>query len=1133
MGDIPVTGFKSDKARALLAFLAMEGEIPHTRASLATLLWPDLSEQTAHSNLRSVLANLRSIIEKKNGLTAPILLADYQTLQLKGNAITCDVTTFERRIAAGQLKEAVSVYRGRLLQEFYSSSPLFDDWQQMRADALHQKAMQAFTTLIQINLNSGNLAQALQYAQQQLTLDPLNEDAHQNAIYLLALNGQISAALSQAAVCSLMLMKEMGVKPSPETLALEQAILKRQKLPVPRLLKKNDLQFLASTASQVRRLVPRETELKTLNAHLAEAMDGNGKIIFVSGDAGSGKTTLIEAFAAQAAANYPNLITLSSTCTMHTELATPFYPFHEVITQLTHSPEQTEKLSAADPVTTRPLDSLNSFVLKVLNEVAPDLEKLLRLDITTYPIQRTDQRENVFSLSLQRSNLYQQSADLLVRLSNEHPLLITLDDLQWIDADSLDLLHFLGTRLKGQPILVVGAYRCDEVNAGSSGKTHLLENYLHEFQRLYGDNAVDLNQSDGRAFVDDYLNTTPNRLSQEFHETLYQHTGGHALFTVELVESLKKTGYLNLDEQHLWVDRPEIDWNQLPARVEAIIQQRLKRLPVFWQHALAVASVEGETFTGEVLAAVLDSQPSTIIQGLSRVAGRQHGLVKLEAVQMVNGQRLSIFRFRHSIYQNYLYQRLDAAEHSILNEAFGNVLENIYRNNENTDAISARLAYHFKQGGQAQKAAGYYYRSGHAALQASAFLEAENHLNCAYALLQSALQNTENSRLAMRILDDLSLVDLALYGWGSEERNQILKAANQVAMHTGTESEQLLINTRIIGNLVGGGALQTADQKSLEILSQSNALEMNVDTIHARMIRSISSIFLGHLREGLSAQEEVFAYIANHRTDPAFRGKTTEEQMARVAQVTGLLLTGWPVQAETQLKLILASARQDPSPLILGIGLTIGGITKSLLLEDDPAVCAYAQELIDTPALKDFQAYLPWIEFMDGWLDFNSGQQRAGLKKLKHWGEQYKTGSHFLGLPFLYRTLADSLRQAGQAAAAERIFDFSLQTIEKGSGSFATQADFIRLRGECQLAQGDAVKAEASFREAILSARKQGATLLELKAATSLVRLKTAQGSASAERACLSQVYASFSEGWDTAPLKTAAKVLNQNNPDV
>jgi DNA-binding SARP family transcriptional activator/energy-coupling factor transporter ATP-binding protein EcfA2 len=1128
MGTAPITGFKSDKARALLAFLAMQPGIPHSRSSLAALLWPDLPEQTALSNLRSALANLRSIIEKKYGLNPAIFLVDYQTIQLLPDTFQCDVITFERYFTNGQLEEALKLYRGHLLQEFYSGSPMFDDWQRMQADILSQKAMQGLNTLIRNNLQTGNFSLALDYSRQQLTLDPVNEDAQQNMIYLLALNGQTSAALSQASVCRQILRKEMGVSPSAETLALEKAIQKRQKLPLPRLLRIRRSITLEARVTQPQLLVARENELEVLNTHLLSALNAQGKMVFISGSAGSGKTTLIQAFTRQAALEYPQLITLSSVCAKNGELAAPFYPFREILLQLTHLPEKTAPANAVDPIETRPLNQVNAFVLQTLSEVAPDLETLLNLGVPTFPGNPALKQGDLVTLSLHRGSLYQQSADLLMRLSSNFPLLITIDDLQWMDADSLHLLRFLGAHLHDRPILFVGAYRQEEIAAGKGGHPHPLEDNIQEFKRQYGDICLDLGQSDGRSFVDDYLNAVPNRLSKEFHETLYQHTGGHALFTIELLESLKKAGYLKLDEQHLWVDRREIDWNQMPARVEAIIHQQLKRMPVFWQHALSIASVEGEFFTGEVLAAVLNSQPSAIIQGLSRVVCRQFGLINLEDVRMVNGQRLSIFRFRHSVYQHFLYQQLDAAERSILHEEMGNALEGFYQTESDRNRISPQLALHFEQAGQLQKAASYYYRAGHAAIQNSAFYEAEKHLNHAYALLRQNLNNVENNRLVMDILTDLSTVDLALHGWGSKERSDVLSAANEAAIRAGAVSEQLLIRSKIVENLLGSGRWQEALQKNEETRTQVEQAEKDASFMRARMIQGVSYIFLGRLTEGLGLLEEVFAYFHNHREDMVFNDGNADELIARATYAIGLTFDGRLTQAQDELDFILAKARNDSSQLVLGMALTIGGISKAILLEDYQAVNLYSLELQTTPKLREYRGNIPWIEFLDGWQDFYNGQRRSGLKKLKNWEARWKTGRHFLGYPFLMSTLANTLRLAGQVVEGEKILQYTIQVLDQGTVSFATHAECIRILGECQAALGNEEKAEASFREAIHIAQAQGARLFQIKAANSLCQLKLNQGKIDSDLELLGNIYGRFPDGRDSAPLRTARELMSK-----
>ena len=127
---------------------------------------------------------------------------------------------------------------------------------------------------------------------------------------------------------------------------------------------------------------------------------------------------------------------------------------------------------------------------------------------------------------MQQSDLFGQLTKVLQALSHLHPLLLVLDDLQWADAGSIALLFHLARRLTGQCILIVGAYRPDDLVAGRDGGRHPLEAVIHELQRDYGDIHVDLSQSDGRQFVEALLDTEPNRLEPAFRsDALPAHRG--------------------------------------------------------------------------------------------------------------------------------------------------------------------------------------------------------------------------------------------------------------------------------------------------------------------------------------------------------------------------------------------------------------------------------------------------------------------------------------------------------------------------------------------------------------------------------------------------------------------------------
>src|SRR4029450_8392008 len=138
--------------------------------------------------------------------------------------------------------------------------------------------------------------------------------------------------------------------------------------------------------------------------------------------------------------------------------------------------------------------------------------------------------------------------------------------------------------------------------------------------------------------------------------------GGHALFTVELVREMRERGDLRQDADGQWIDGPTIDWNTLPARVEGAIEKRIQRLETDLQSILTVASVEGETFTAEVVARVQQVQERALVQRLSRELEKRHRLVVAHILTWLGSQRLSLYRFRHHLFQQYVYRNLTEME---------------------------------------------------------------------------------------------------------------------------------------------------------------------------------------------------------------------------------------------------------------------------------------------------------------------------------------------------------------------------------------------------------------------------------------------------------------------------------------
>ena len=228
-------------------------------------------------------------------------------------------------------------------------------------------------------------------------------------------------------------------------------------------------------------------------------------------------------------------------------------------------------------------------------------------------------------------------------MAHARTLLLIVDDAQWADAETIGLLFHLG-RLAPAQMLIVCAYRPGDVALGLNGQRHPLEAMINEVQRTTGEAPIDLDRAEGHAFIDALLDATPNRLGAQFRETLYQHTSGHALFTVELIRDLQARGELARDEAGQWRVGDTLDWQRLPARVEAVIAEHIGRIPAQWQALLQAASVEGGEFTAGVVADALGLAEAEVVRALSGELSQHYQLVIATRVERVGTQRWLRYR---------------------------------------------------------------------------------------------------------------------------------------------------------------------------------------------------------------------------------------------------------------------------------------------------------------------------------------------------------------------------------------------------------------------------------------------------------------------------------------------------------
>ena len=492
--------------------------------------------------------------------------------------------------------------------------------------------------------------------------------------------------------------------------------------------------------------IGRKTELQRLDEFLKNATSGQLQVVFIAGEAGAGKSTLVGKFIRDEEKLDPTLIASIGVCNAHTGSGDPYLPFRQLLTSLTTTPE--EKKSTQEITSTKRTAQLKEFARlsgETLIKIGPDLigifvpaASLLTRIATEFALSsylghrlsnQLDKKKSSEPMKvdpeLDQEKIFEQYASVVKALSKDRTLILVLDDLQWADSGSLNLLFHLARDLVDSRILLLGTYRPDDVALGRDGGRHPFESTLNELKRYYGDIVLDLshiNSDERRAFTNELIDSEPNHLDDAFRAQLFMHTDGHPLFTVELLRNLQERGNLIKDKDGFWIIGTNVDWSTLPARVESVIGERIARLPENLRETLNVSSVMGYEFIAQVIARVQKAQEFELVKNLSRELEKRYLLVVEQGETKIGKQYFSIYQFSHALIQQYLYDELSTGERRMLHGEIAETLETLTA--DQSDQFALQLARHYEEAGNAEKAIHYWTLAGDSAYQVYANNEA-------------------------------------------------------------------------------------------------------------------------------------------------------------------------------------------------------------------------------------------------------------------------------------------------------------------------------------------------------------------------------------------------------------------------
>ena len=470
--------------------------------------------------------------------------------------------------------------------------------------------------------------------------------------------------------------------------------------------------------------VARERELAILNDALNRALAGQGSVVFIAGEKGTGKTRLAREFIAAALARPETIVPAAGFSNPNTGEGEPFLPWRGVMEMLASEvcKGKLPHVQALFPIPKgwgreselhrERLRKVGKLLIRILTEVAPELASAwlgvsvpgLGLGLG-FLIDRLVGEKRVATPQEWRERVFSQYPAAIARLADAFPLILFLDDFHWADNSSHGMLYHLAEMATRHRLLIVVTLRPQDREAP---RLIALQQEL-ETKRWATSFSLDLldiipeHRARMKEFVNQFLdrNYAPNALDERFRACLVEQTEGHAFIVEETLKQFEQEGTLRQDGSGRWVLAAEPDWSRLPRTVEGMVERRLEGVSEDDLRLLRAAAVEGawaEEFTVQVIARVLDLGVRQVRERLDGELGRRRELVFPSRSVRVEetGQPLDLYRLRHRAFQEHLYGLLSPGErrdlHAEVTLALRELLGEAWK--EEPDL----LAYHARRG---------------------------------------------------------------------------------------------------------------------------------------------------------------------------------------------------------------------------------------------------------------------------------------------------------------------------------------------------------------------------------------------------------------------------------------------------
>jgi DNA-binding winged helix-turn-helix (wHTH) protein/predicted ATPase len=815
-------------------------------------------------------------------------------------------------------------------------------------------------------------------------------------------------------------------------------------------------------------LVGREAVVEKMLGACKLAEQGARHLLFVAGEPGVGKTTVVEELLRTVTEGGAVRGTWGQ-CVEHYGAGEPYQPLLEALTRLCRQPGGEEYVEA-------------------LQRYAPTW--LAQLPALLLPARHRRLQRTVAGTT--RERMLRELTDAAEAMTARVPLVLWLEDLHWSDLSTLDWIGAFAQRPERARLLLIATYRRSEV----AGTEHPLA-ALADGLRVKGFcSEIALGGLDEVAVVE-YVRlrfpAAPGSMVAErrLARLIHQHTGGNPLFMVNVLGDLVGRGLL-LERDGEWTTRGDLSGSELgiPDDVRRVIERQVDRLHPAQRGLLEVASVAGANFSAAAVAAGAQLALDDVEATLTGLARHHRFLREAGALEWPDGTIAARFEFLHALYREVLYQRIPAGRRAELHREVGGREEAAY--GERAHEIAAELAMHFEQSGDLQRAVCYREHAAENARRRGAYKEARIHFEHALALLERQPAGRERTEREIVLRIGLGGVAMATLGWAAPEVEDAYLRARALCRELGETPRLFHALWGLWLFCWGRGPLSTAHEIAENLLAvarQGGDDVLRLQAHHASWATAFSrgdfEATLGHASAGIKLYEA----DRNAARAEAY-GNHDAAICARYFAARALALVGRTREATRTSREAIALARDLGNPFSLALAYVFAAAVDQTR-RDAESTREHAEAAMALAREQDFRLVLAWASAYAGWASLEQGLGERGRGQIRQGiAETRATGSeqflpHFLGL--LAEVELGSRRiDAGLVAIVEGL------GIAQRTGERFYEAELHRLHGELLLAAGSAEsvrEAERAFARAIAVGRSQGARLLVLRAAMSVGRL--------------------------------------------